>query len=151
MCEWSARESFVDGDACLLAYLGVLRIAPRYRHRLRVLRGGFEAVRRLLHHQHATSYALTAIGAENHDALRLLGANLPGMPTYRRLEQFSTFALRPRRGPLRGGSNALVPTIFLRLPCASRVRTDSINSLRSGAPATLRTRSDVLDCGRRIS
>lgn len=102
MCEWSARELFVDGNACLLAYLGSLRIAPRYRHRLRVLRGGFEAVRRLLHHQHATSYALTAIGAENHDALRLFGANLPGMPTYRRLEQFSTFALRPRRGPLRG-------------------------------------------------
>ena len=101
MCEWSARESFVDGNACLLAYLGSLRIAPRYRHRLRVLRGGFEAVRRLLHHRHATPYALTAIGAENHDALRLLGANLPGMPTYRRLEEFSTFALRPRRAPPR--------------------------------------------------
>lgn len=97
MCEWSARESFVDGNACLLGYLGSLRIAPRYRHRLRVLRGGFEAVRRLLHHQQATPYTLTAIGAENHDALRLLGANLPGMPTYRRLEEFSTFALRPRQ------------------------------------------------------
>lgn len=97
MCEWSARESFVDGNSCLLAYLGSLRIAPGYRHRLRVLKGGFEAVRRLLHHEHATSFALTAIGAENHDALRLLGANLPGMPTYRRLEEFSTFALRPRR------------------------------------------------------
>ena len=100
MCEWSARESFVDGNSCLLGYLGSLRIAPRYRHRLRVLRGGFEAVRRLLHHQHATPYALTVIGAENHDALRLLGANLPGMPTYRRLEEFSTFALRPRRATL---------------------------------------------------
>jgi hypothetical protein len=99
MCEWSARESFVDGNTCLLGYLGSLRIAPRYRHRLRVLKGGFEAVRLLLHHQQATPYALTAIGAENHDALRLLGANLPGMPTYRRLEEFSTFALRPRRTP----------------------------------------------------
>lgn len=97
MCEWSARESFVDGTPCLLAYLGSLRVAPRYRHRLRVLQGGFEAVRQLLHHQHATAFALTAIGAENHTALRILGANLRGMPTYRPLENFSTFALRPRR------------------------------------------------------
>jgi hypothetical protein len=96
MCEWSARESFIDGEPRLLAYLGSLRIAPRYRHRLGVLKGGFEAVHRLLHHEHATSFALTAIAAENHAALRLLGANLPGMPTYRPLEAFSTFALRPR-------------------------------------------------------
>jgi hypothetical protein len=101
MCEWSARESFVGGEVRLLAYLGALRIAPRYRHRLRVLRNGFEAVRLLLHQPDATPYALTVIGAENHDASRLLGANLPGMPTYRRLEEFSTFALLPRRAPPR--------------------------------------------------
>jgi hypothetical protein len=96
MCEWSARESFVDGEPCLLAYLGSLRVAPRFRRRLAVLRGGFEAVRRLLHNGHATAYALTSIGAENRAALRILGANLPGMPVYRPLEPFSTFALRPR-------------------------------------------------------
>jgi hypothetical protein len=96
MCEWSARESFIDGEPRLLAYLGALRIAPQYRHRLAVLKGGFEAVRRLLHHEHATPYALTAIAAENSPALRLLGANLRGMPAYRALEPFSTFALRPR-------------------------------------------------------
>jgi hypothetical protein len=101
MCEWSARESFIDGEPQFLAYLGALRVAPHYRHRLRVLKGGFEAVRRLLHHQHATSYALTMIGTENLGALRLLGSNLPGMPTYRRLEEFSTFALRPRHAPPR--------------------------------------------------
>ena len=96
MCEWSARESFIDGTPRLLAYLGALRIAPRYRHRLGVLKGGFEAVRRLLHYGAATPYALTAIAAGNTSALRLLGANLSGMPMYRRLEAFSTFALRPR-------------------------------------------------------
>jgi hypothetical protein len=98
MCEWSARESFIDGEPRLLAYLGALRVAPQYRHRLGVLKGGFEAVHRLLHHPQATSYALTVIAAENTSALRLLGANLPGMPSYRPLEAFSTFALRPRAG-----------------------------------------------------
>jgi hypothetical protein len=101
MCEWSARESYIDGEPRLLAYLGALRVAPRYRHRLRVLRGGFEAVHRLLHdglrsQGRATPYALTAIAAENREALRLLSANLSGLPRYHALESFSTFALRPR-------------------------------------------------------
>jgi hypothetical protein len=99
MCEWSARESFIDGEPQLLAYLGSLRIAPRYRHHLAVLKGGFEAVRRLLHHPDATRYALTSIAVGNRAALRLLGANLPGMPTYRPLEAFSTFALYPCAAP----------------------------------------------------
>jgi hypothetical protein len=96
MCEWSARDSFINGEPRLLAYLGALRVAPRYRHRLSVLKGGFEAVRRLLHDDRATPYALTAIAAENQVALRLLSANLPGLPTYRPIKAFSTFALRPR-------------------------------------------------------
>jgi hypothetical protein len=100
MCEWSARESFVDGEVRLLAYIGALRVAPAFRHRVAVLKGGFEAVRRLLHHGRATPYALTAIAADNRAALRLLNANLGGMPTYTPLEPFSTFALRPRSATL---------------------------------------------------
>ncbi len=99
MCEWSARNAYVDGEMRLLAYLGALRIAPNHRHRLRVLKGGFEAVRKLLHGETATPYALTTIAADNQVALRLLGANLSGMPTYQALEPFSTFALRPREAP----------------------------------------------------
>jgi hypothetical protein len=95
LCEWSARESFIDGEVRLLSYLGALRIAASHRHRLRILRQGFEAVRSLPGPRGATPYALTAIAAENHKALRLLGRNLPGMPSYRLLEAFSTFALRP--------------------------------------------------------
>jgi hypothetical protein len=94
LAEWSARDSYVDGEVRLLARLGALRIAPRYRHRIRVIREGFAALRDLRHWA-ATPYALTAIAADNAAALRLLGANLPGMPTYRPIEPFSTFALRP--------------------------------------------------------
>jgi len=101
MCEWSARECFIDGEPRLLAYLGALRVAPRYRHRRSVLRGGFEAVRQLLHDERATPYALTAIAADNHAALRLLGANLAGLPSYRPIKSFSTFALRPRSASAR--------------------------------------------------
>ena len=112
MCEWSARESFVDGEPRLLAYLGALRVAPHYRHRLRVLKGGFEAVRRLLHHERATPYALTAIAAENHVALRLLGANLPGMPTYQPLEAVLDLrAAAARASRRRCTSSAPAPTI----------------------------------------
>jgi hypothetical protein len=96
MCEWSARDSYIGGEPRLLAYLGTLRVAPAYRHRMSVLKGGFEATRGLLHHKRATPYALTAIAADNHAALRLLGANLRGLPVYQPLETFSTFALRPR-------------------------------------------------------
>jgi hypothetical protein len=71
-------------------------VALSHRHRVRVLKGGFAAVRRLLHHPLATDYALTAIAVENKQAQRILGANLPGMPIYRALETFSTFALLPR-------------------------------------------------------
>ena len=95
LCEWSARETFIDGEVRLLPYLGALRIAASDRHRIRILRQGFEAVRRLPRPRGATPYALTAIGAENPAALRLLGRNLSGMPTYRRVEPFATFALRP--------------------------------------------------------
>ena len=98
VCEWSVREAFVDGVPRPLPYLGALRVAPAHRHRIRVLRGGFEVVRQLLHRSSALPYALTAIAADNRAALRVLGANLPGMPTYRPLEAISTFALRPARG-----------------------------------------------------
>ena len=167
VCEWSVRDAFVDGESRPLAYLGALRVAPTHRHRIRVLRGGFEVVRALVQQTRCapsphpnsglpefgtldwpksdksdfgwgegwgegvrspsrdqnpsphpspygrgsrpssllgrglpssiTPYALTAIAADNRAALRVLGANLPGMPTYRPLEPFSTFALRPAR------------------------------------------------------
>lgn len=96
IAEWSVRDAYVNGEVRLLGRLGALRIAPHHRHRIRVLRDGFAAIR-VLRHPAAMPYSLTAIAAENAPALRLLGANLPGLPTYRPLEPFTTFALRPAR------------------------------------------------------
>jgi hypothetical protein len=94
IAEWWTREAYVDGEPCGLAHLGGLRIASRHRHRLRVLKHGFELARQLQRGSGATSYALTSVAADNHVALRLLGANLRGMPTYRPIDSVSTFALR---------------------------------------------------------
>ncbi len=97
MCEWSVREAVRRRRAAAAPYLGALRVAPRYRHRHPRAQGRFDGrAATLLDAAGATPYALTAIAADNRAALRLLGANLPGMPTYRPLEPFSTFALRPR-------------------------------------------------------
>jgi ribosomal protein S18 acetylase RimI-like enzyme len=118
IAEWSARDAYVDGEVRLLGRLGALRIAPHYRHRVRVLRDGFAAIRDL-RHPAATPYALTAIAADNAPALRLLGANLPGLPTYRPLEPFTTFALRPVRAgrihPVEPADDADLPAIAARL------------------------------------
>jgi hypothetical protein len=94
IAEWWTREAYVDGEPRALAHLGGLRIVPRYRHRLRVLKHGFELARQLQRGSGTSSYALTSVAADNHVALRLLGANLPGMPTYRPIDFVSTFALR---------------------------------------------------------
>jgi hypothetical protein len=95
-CERSVRDTFVDGEVRRLPYLGALRVAPAYRHRIRVLRGGFAAVRELLEHPDDLPFALTSITADNEAARRLLCAGLPGLPSYRPFRQLSTFALRAR-------------------------------------------------------
>ena len=94
ICEQSVRDAFIDGEIRQLPYLGSLRVAPSYRRRIRVLRGGFAAVRALLGNRAALPYALTAITADNHAAQRVLCAGLPGLPRYRPAGMLSTFALR---------------------------------------------------------
>ena len=43
VCERVVRECFVNGEVRRLPYLAGLRVVQGYRHRLLVLRGGFEA------------------------------------------------------------------------------------------------------------
>ena len=94
ICEWSARRVVHRRQAALLAYLGALRVAPRYRHRVGVLKGGFRGgAGSALHHQRATAVCADRDRSrESVAACACSAPSLPGMPTYHPLEAFSTFA-----------------------------------------------------------
>lgn len=93
VCERVVRECFVNGEPRRLPYLAALRVVPEYRHRLPVVRGGFEAMRELLADPADLAWSLTSIMSDNAVAQRLLGANLRGMPRYEAVGEFSTFVL----------------------------------------------------------
>src|SRR5689334_2792641 len=61
VCERVVRECFVNGEVRRLPYLAALRVVPGYRHRLPVVRGGFEAMRRLLGDPADLAWSLTSI------------------------------------------------------------------------------------------
>ena len=99
LCERVVWDAFVDGVARRLPYLGALRVASDHRHRIGIPRGGFRALRELAEDPDDLPFALTSIASDNYAARRLLAAGLPGMPNYRPIGEFSTFALRPRPSP----------------------------------------------------
>jgi hypothetical protein len=109
ICERSVRDAFVDGEIRPLPYLGSLRVAPARRHRIRVLRGGFAAVRSLLGEPSDLPFALTSITADNETARRVLCAGLPGLPAYRPVGELSTFALRTTVEPTPRGVEQATP------------------------------------------
>lgn len=95
LCERVVRPSFVCGEVVDLPYLGALRIVPSHRHRLSILKGGFATLRDHCELAGDFPFALTSITADNSTAKRVLTAGLRGLPDYRYLADFSTFALRP--------------------------------------------------------
>jgi hypothetical protein len=109
ICERSVRDAFVDGEIRPLPYLGSLRVAPARRHRIRVLRGGFAAIRSLLGEPSDVPFALTSITADNETARRVLCAGLPGLPAYRPVGELSTFALRTTVEPTPRGVEHATP------------------------------------------
>lgn len=109
ICERSVRDAFVDGEIQPLPYLGSLRVALAHRHRIRVLRGGFAAIRSLLGEPSDLPYALTSITADNETARRVLCSGLPGLPTYRSVGELSTFALRTASAALPPGVEQATP------------------------------------------
>jgi len=120
LCERTVRPGYVDGEVRPLPYLGALRVTERHRHRIAVLRGGFEALRALAERPTDLPFALTSITSDNTVARRVLTANLAGLPAYRSLGDFSSFALRPvqaRIAPeISAATEADLPTVagFLR-------------------------------------
>lgn len=93
----SEQAVHLNGAATELAYLGGLRVVPRYRHRLSVLRQGYASLERLSPGGRR-GLCYTAIACDNLPARRILEAGLRDMPRYRPLNDFVTLALPKSRG-----------------------------------------------------
>lgn len=104
LCEKVVWPTFVDGAVQALPYIGALRVGKKYRNRIAVLKGGFEALRLLAHYEGELPFALTSITSDNAAARRILTANLPGLPAYHPVGDFSTFVMRTKQA----SSNALI-------------------------------------------
>ena len=114
MCARSVWPAYIDGVVRSLGYIGELRVAPKYRHRYRVIREGFAALRSELHEPSRTPFYLSAIVADNHAARRLLEADLPGKPRYVPFATYCILALQTRRrthGDVNFGTAEDVPQI----------------------------------------
>ncbi len=97
LCEKVVWPAFVNDKLEQLPYIGALRVSEKYRNRITVLKGGFEALRLMARHDGELPYALTSITSDNAVARRILTANLPGLPAYHPVGDFSTFAMRAKR------------------------------------------------------
>ncbi|WP_336219464.1 N-acetyltransferase [Citrobacter amalonaticus] len=94
MCRLTEHAGFANGERQPLGYLGGLRITPSYRHRIRVLRAGFQHLRQLP----PPIRCYTSIAADNHEARRLLERGVAGLPVYRYLGEMCSLAISRRRG-----------------------------------------------------
>jgi hypothetical protein len=96
----SVRNAFVNGEPCRLGYLSQLRVDRAYRGRKRLLTAGYDLIRSF-RSPDELPFDLTSIVADNEVARRLLGAGLPGLPTYCEIEEWTTLIVpttsRPRR------------------------------------------------------
>lgn len=92
-----------QGAEARIGWLGQMRLAPGFRHRPRLLRGGFAAFRSLLHQPGETPWYLASILRDNATAARLLSAGLPGFPRLAPVIDYRTLAFRARpTAPPRG-------------------------------------------------
>lgn len=94
MCRLTEHAGFANGEQQLLGYLGGLRITASHRHRIRVLRAGFQHLRQ----SPPPTRCYTSIAADNHDARRLLERGVTGLPAYRYLGEMCSLAINRRRG-----------------------------------------------------
>lgn len=92
---------FLNGAETELGYLGGLRVVPRYRHRLSVLRDGYASLVRLSP-QGRRGLCFSAIACDNRPARRILEAGLPALPRYRAINDFVTLALPQSRAQALG-------------------------------------------------
>ena len=100
----SVREVYLNGRAASLGYLSGLRLQPRFRRGTALARG--YRLLRQLHEDGRTAAYLSTIIEDNRDVRALLAGGRAGLPRYRDLGRYVTFAValgawppgrRPRR------------------------------------------------------
>jgi hypothetical protein len=100
----SVREAYLNGRAASLGYLSGLRLQPAFRRGTALARG--YSFLRQLHEDGRTAAYLSTIIEDNRDVMALLAGGRAGLPRYRDLGRYVTFAValgawppgrRPRR------------------------------------------------------
>ena len=97
LCRLTRHQGFANGMSQTLGYLGGLRVARGYRHRIRLVKMGFHYLRQLA----PPARCYTSIATDNLPALRLLERGLPGLPRYRPLGDMCTLAIARSRAKRR--------------------------------------------------
>ena len=92
----------VNGNAERVGYLGGLRVQAAHRQRIRHLREGYASIRQLAPVQPSLPWWFTVVASENKAARRLLEAGVRGLPRYRAIGNYTTYALAAARGRAHG-------------------------------------------------
>ena len=92
----------VNGLPESTGYLGELRIDPRFRHRIRLMKAGFRSIGLLVPEMASVNAWFTSIASENIRARRLLEAGLRDMPRYQPAGEMESMVINVRRGKNRG-------------------------------------------------
>jgi ribosomal protein S18 acetylase RimI-like enzyme len=96
----SVWNAFVNGQPVRIGYLSQLRVDRSARGKRRLLAAGYDLIRSF-RRADELPFDVTSIIADNDVVRRLLGAGLPGLPTYQEIAGFTTLVLpatsRPRK------------------------------------------------------
>lgn len=88
----------VNGAVEHVGYLGGLRVQAAHRRRIRHLREGYASIRRLAPEATTAPWWFTVVAADNDVARRLLEAGVRGLPRYRAIGSYTTYAVAAARG-----------------------------------------------------
>jgi len=100
MYSMAVQQTHLNGAATATGYLAALRVNPGYRHRLRILKNGFDSARMLAGIDALPVF--TSLASDNRVARRLLEANLRGMPCYTPVGELDSMGFATRQGHARG-------------------------------------------------
>lgn len=96
MYSMAAYETHINGTPTSAGYMGALRVNPKHRHKLRILKNGFASARALSGIGKLPLF--TSLASQNLTARRLLEANLRDMPRYTPLGELESMGISTARG-----------------------------------------------------